>query len=421
MVTLERGQGAGGHVKCWERFAEAAASLPEALNLDLHFLGASEEIEILAPNVRFYHHRPILGTNQLPFLKQGAGDTDLSPRHAGLARAIAKSDILHVTDFFSFGRTALAWAGRCPITASVHTDVPRFVGVYSQDIIRRAFGNSLGRIFVDRWRVHEWLAARAQRSIDRDLSRSAHVLVSKKEDFERLGAILPKGHIGILRRGVDRESFHPSHRDRARLHAVFGIPEDRQVVLFVGRIDSSKSAMVMAEAVHILIERGYDLHALLIGEGGERSLIGNLLGDRVSSPGWVDQKTLAWLYASADLFLFPSITEVSPNVVLEAKASGLPVVVANGNGGGQFIAANGHDGVTLDTQESAVWAQAAEALLRDKDRRANMAKAARAWIETAWPSWRQVLAEDLLPIWRRIACASTQAVQDAPDDRAFKD
>ena len=149
---------------------------------------------------------------------------------------------------------------------------------------------------------------------------------------------MPRENIRVFRRGVDRARFNPSHRDRGRLQQTFGIPANRVVLLFVGRVDASKSAPLMARTTKLLIDQGLDVHALVVGEGGDRDRIRKLLGDRAATPGNLPQAELAWIYASADVFVFPSTTEVSPNVVLEAKASGLPVVVADAHGGGQFVA-----------------------------------------------------------------------------------
>src|SRR4051812_49856678 len=103
LVTLERGPAAGGHVKSWERIAEVAAKRPDLIELDLHFLAESARTESAAPNVRFHTHRAALGTRSLMFLEQGAGHTDLAPIHRGVRKALRGSDVVHATDFFSFG------------------------------------------------------------------------------------------------------------------------------------------------------------------------------------------------------------------------------------------------------------------------------------------------------------------------------
>jgi glycosyltransferase involved in cell wall biosynthesis len=403
LVTLERGPDAGGHVKCWERFAEAAAESSERLDLTLHFLGMEARTEQPARNVRIVEHPARFGTRKMPFLDAGAGHTDLARHHPALARALAGSDVVHATDFFSFGRTALRYAARagCGLTASIHTDVPLFTRIYAAEIFRKSLG-PLGAHLNDRWRLPDRIARRIERGIDRNLARCDRVLVSKREDLARLSAALP-GRVSFLRRGIDRARFSPGHRDRGWLSTIHGIPPDRPVLMFAGRADASKNVMVAGEAAARLLKEGRDLQLLVAGNGGALDAIRTLLGAHATLPGNVPQPLLARYLASTDLFLFPSTTEVSPNVVLEAKASGLPVLVAGAHGGGQFIAASGKDGIIVDGTSPEDWADAARALLLDADKSRAIGAAARRWAEENWPSWRQVLEEDLLPIWERAA------------------
>jgi glycosyltransferase involved in cell wall biosynthesis len=86
-------------------------------------------------------------------------------------------------------------------------------------------------------------------------------------------------------------------------------------------------------------------------------------------------------------------------VVLEAKASGLPVVVAP-EGGGVFVHEPGVDGVVVAEHGPAAWADALAALIADPSRRRALAAAGLADIAGCHPSWDQVLSEDLLPVWQ---------------------
>lgn len=408
LVTLEQGKAAGGHVKCWERFAEAACGLPEELDLTVHFLADQEELRALAGNVRFRYHRPVLGTRRFGFLKQGAGHTDLAPYHPGLDTALAESDVIHATDFFSFGRTGLAHARRHNkgLVASIHTDTPQFTRIYAGEIIKRLTGATIGSWLIDHADLPGRIANHLSAGIDRRLQACHQVLVSKPEDHQRLGPLVGTQRLSYLRRGIDRRRFAPDHRDRAWLAATYGIPVDRPVLMFTGRVDASKSVMVMVEAAHHLLQAGQDTQALVVGAGDERDRIAALLGDRATLPGNVPQEVLARLYASADLFLFPSTTEVCPNVVIEAKASGLPVIVAAAHGGAQFIGTPGRDGIIAADQQPATWAALARHLLDDPAARAAIRQAAREWAELDWPSWRDVLATDLRSAWNAAAQAA---------------
>ncbi|MGH9790518.1 MAG: glycosyltransferase family 4 protein, partial [Candidatus Acidiferrales bacterium] len=160
---------------------------------------------------------------------------------------------------------------------------------------------------------------------------------------------------------------------------------------------------ILAQAARLLIDRGVPVHVIFAGDGSQQQEIRSLLGGHVSLPGSVSQRNLPRLYASADLFVFPSQIEIAPNVVVEAKASGLPVVVSAAGGSARIVECSGNHGVQVEGGHPAVWAAAIESLLRDPERRRALGAGARRSIETGWPSWGDVLAEDLLPIWRRVA------------------
>ncbi|MBB4284927.1 glycosyltransferase [Roseospira goensis] len=408
LVTLARGPGAGGHVKCWERFAEAAATLPSGpLDLTIYTMADTEAVEPLAPHVRHHALPPVLGTARIPFLEQGAGHTDLAPHHRRLARLLRRHDVLHATDTFTFSRTAqrVARARDAGLVASVHTDLPAFTTVYSREILARLTGTGrIGRWLLDGLDLPGRLGRNAGRTVARVLTACDRVLVSKDADRALATRAVGADRVAWLRRGLDLDRFHPRHRDRAHLRLDLGVPADRPLLLFVGRADDSKRVMTLARAARLLRDAGHPLHVLVVGAGNRRDDILALLGpDDVTAPGTLPQDVLPALYASADLFVFPSESEVSPNVVLEARASGLPVVLSARDGGARFVRAHGLDGVLVDGPDPAAWASALAPLLADTDTRAALGTRARAIVEQTVPSWRDVLEADLLPVWRAAA------------------
>jgi glycosyltransferase involved in cell wall biosynthesis len=169
-------------------------------------------------------------------------------------------------------------------------------------------------------------------------------------------------------------------------------------------LDAGKDILTLARAARILIERGLPIHVICAGEGSQMNQIRELLGQRVSLPGQVSQNELAWLYASADLFVSCSQIEVFPNVILEAKASALPAVVSTRGGSANLVRhsapAGDVDGVVIPGNEPNAWASQIEILLRQPERRRAMGEAARRFAENSWPNWQQVLREDLLPVWQ---------------------
>jgi glycosyltransferase involved in cell wall biosynthesis len=217
---------------------------------------------------------------------------------------------------------------------------------------------------------------------------------------------------GLLRRGIDHRRFDPIRRDRAWLAAVHGIPQDRVVVMCAGRLNRGKNVLFLAEAMAALIATGVNAHLLCAGDGDDRDAILRRLGPRATCPGNVEPSELARLYAAADLFAFPSRIEEAANVVIEALASGLPVLVTLDSGMGRLVA-DGDTGLVLSGDEVGQWIEAMTALAGNAERRLHMGRNARRYAERAVPSWADVLSEDLLPRWQDAARVRREARIDA--------
>jgi glycosyltransferase involved in cell wall biosynthesis len=96
------------------------------------------------------------------------------------------------------------------------------------------------------------------------------------------------------------------------------------------------------------------------------------------------------------------VIEELSNAVLEATSSGLPIIVASGSGSERFVV-EGRTGLVARAATHEAWADAIDEVLRDPVRLAAMGREARAWSLQHAPTWRQVLTEDLLPVWQRAA------------------
>jgi len=135
-------------------------------------------------------------------------------------------------------------------------------------------------------------------------------------------------HLRIWPRGVDTTLFRPEQHDAA-LRASWlrerKRPENKAVLLYVGRVSWEKNLKLLIKAY-----RGMDheyCHLVLVGDGPAQAEIQQeLAGLPVTFAGYLRGEALAAAYASADIFAFPSRTETFGQVVLEAMASGLPVV-----------------------------------------------------------------------------------------------
>jgi glycosyltransferase involved in cell wall biosynthesis len=144
----------------------------------------------------------------------------------------------------------------------------------------------------------------------------------------RLG--IPRERVVRWQRGVDAERFNPERRGAKRLPGRF-------TVLYVGRLSREKGLHLLADAYLEARERDRRLHLVLAGRGPEENLLRDQLGDTATFLGWVEGDELANTYASADLFVFPSMTDTFGQVILEAQASGLPVLAVRAGGPAELI------------------------------------------------------------------------------------
>ncbi|WP_436791519.1 glycosyltransferase [Yinghuangia sp. YIM S10712] len=411
LVDLVRTDNAGGHVKCWERFAQVAASMDAdavALDLTVYFLGAREGTEVLAPHVRFVTLRPVFGSGPFTRLVGGVDATDFSPYHPALARLLDRHDVWHATHMFALSATAARLAGRRGhrgrhgLVASVHTDVPALTQAYAGLGARRlqAAGSVRGGA-----RRTQWIAGAATALMrhrrDRLLKACDRVMVSTTTELAEFRALLGD-RVSLLGRGTDHSLFLPDPGARAELRR-HGVPDGHTAVLFVGRVDASKQVMLLAEGVRRARESGHPVHLVVAGTGADTRRIEQLLGGGVTLLGSVPQRALARVYAGCDVFAFPSHTETAGNVVAEAMACGLPVVLPAGVRTTAWLPADGTCGLLVGKPEPAAWARALTWLARYPETCRAMGRRAAAVARAEHRGWDRVLADDLLPVWHAAA------------------
>jgi len=131
--------------------------------------------------------------------------------------------------------------------------------------------------------------------------------------------------IQLWKRGVDHEKFNPIHRDN-NWRREMGL-ENKKSILFVSRLVKTKEIDTLAKVYALFEKRNPDVKFVIVGQGPDE----DELKERMPNAIFTGKKTgreLAKIYASNDIFIFPSISETFGNVVLEALSSGLPVVTA---------------------------------------------------------------------------------------------
>jgi glycosyltransferase involved in cell wall biosynthesis len=131
-------------------------------------------------------------------------------------------------------------------------------------------------------------------------------------------------------RGVDTKRFSPRHRSQAFRESRLGVCPDTIVVASVGRLAAEKGLDLALDAMQLMRERaGVPIAFAFAGDGPYAATCRAKAPAGTRFLGRLEGSELAALYASADLFVFPSRTDTFGNVLLEAMASGLPIVAAD--------------------------------------------------------------------------------------------
>ena len=186
--------------------------------------------------------------------------------------------------------------------------------------------------------------------------------------------------IRVLYNGVDGERFQPRPQVGSAIRRHLGIPADGFVVGFVGRMVPLKDTMTLLRAVETLAPSSPQLHVLLVGSGPELArlqayvLCSPLLNGRVTFPGSSD--AVPDLLNAMDVFVLPSLVEGMSNTVLEALATGLPVV-ATRVGGNPEIVEDSVCGYLFPPGDASQLSARLATLLQNRQLRARFGRAAR--------------------------------------------
>jgi len=179
--------------------------------------------------------------------------------------------------------------------------------------------------------------------------------------------------------GVDTDLFNPDRGDPELWRALGA--DGKIKLLYAGRISKEKDLDILAEAFIELARERDDLVLALAGGGPFREELEERLRPYPAAfLGYLDHEQLAAYYASADIFVFPSTTDTFGNVILEAQAAGLPVIVSD-KGGPKENVVHGETGLITPGRDSVALKQAIRTLADDEAMRKRMAATARPKVE----------------------------------------
>ena len=264
------------------------------------------------------------------------------------------------------GLTALLAAKMLNLQTSgiYHTDFPQYVRILTED----SFLESVT------WRFMHWFYGQLD-TVFVNSEEYRQSWIKRGFDPEKLK---------ILPRGLDTELFHPTRRDPAFFEK-FGATNGQVRLLYVGRVSREKDLDLLVEAYRRLRDEGLPIQLFIVGHGPYSDVLHESLPEAVFT-GYLAGKDLAAAYASADIFVFPSTTDTFGNVIIEAQASGIPVVVSD-SGGPKELVEDKQNGLITKSHDANDLTRAIRELVLDSDRRKRMGSHAReSVINRTWPT-----------------------------------
>ena len=280
----------------------------------------------------------------------------------------APPDVVHIVTEGPLGHSALAVARRLRLRvfSGFHTNFHAYSRHYGMGLLARPIVAYLRRFH----------------------NRTDCTLVPTEELATELRT-LGFHRLRVLARGVDTRLFDPAHRDPA-LRRSWGASPSDPVALYVGRLAAEKNLQLVLTAYRALRAIRPATRLVLVGDGPLAARL-QAHHPEIVFPGMRIGADLAAHYASADLFLFPSLTETFGNVTLEAMASGLAVVAFD------YAAAHRHivhdqSGLLAPCDDPAAFIKSASRLAGDSALRWTLGQAAR----------QAVLAFDWERIYQRL-------------------
>ena len=252
------------------------------------------------------------------------------------------------------------------MTGIYHTDFPRYVRQLAEDPAMEAVT----------WRYMHWFY------------EQMHTILAPSDTYRQILTDngFTESKIEVFGRGVDTAMFNPRHRPADFWKRYW--PTAGFTFIYVGRISAEKNVQMLLASFERLLAKGVEARLAVVGDGPLLATLRERYADpRIVFTGFLEGETLAQAYASADAFVFPSTTDTFGNVVLEAMASGLPVIVSDQGGPKETVGQSGA-GLVIDTDMPGAMVQAMTSLVLDRELHQTMRAAALARAMSS--SWEAV-------------------------------
>jgi glycosyltransferase involved in cell wall biosynthesis len=334
------------------RFIRDISARAHTRGLQLHVHTSSNDVKFDVPGRRNFE--PLL-TRKMPYYEHLP--LNLPPALEVMEWADRQQfDAVHISTPGPMGLCGwiVAKMLRVPILGTYHTDFPAYVDRLTND--HRV---TSGTIAYMKWMYGQMACV---------LSRSRSCCFNVQD----LG--VADERIQLLPAGINTDIFNADTRDTS-VWTALGVDKPKRL-LYVGRVSVEKNLPLLVDAFKRLCETRNDTALVVAGDGPYLDRMKReLAGLPATFLGFCNDKQLVPLYSAADLFVFPSRTDTLGQVVMEAQACGLPVIVSN-EGGPKESIDDGYSGVVMSSDDATRWCATIDELLSDDSRRQSMSRAA---------------------------------------------
>lgn len=253
-------------------------------------------------------------------------------------------DIIHAHSPFLLGRLGARAARRhkLPLVFTFHT-------LYDQ--------------YVHYFPIAEEASKQVVQAIGRDFCNRCNMVVAPSQlvvnYLRRIGVEAPIVNIPT---GIELEEFE--NLDTNWLKDNYGIKPEEKALLFVGRLGQEKNVVFLLKAFQNVLKQHPEVHLVLVGKGPQENFLRQMcyqigISNKVTFTGVLPRSSIVHCYASAYMFVFPSVTETQGLVIGEAKAAGLPTVAIKAFGPAEMVE-DGEDGILTEP----VMTQFSEAIIK---------------------------------------------------------
>ncbi len=253
-------------------------------------------------------------------------------------------DIIHAHSPFLLGRLGARAARRhkLPLVFTFHT-------LYDQ--------------YVHYFPIAEEASKQVVQAIGRDFCNHCNMVVAPSQlvvnYLRRIGVEAPIVNIPT---GIELEEFE--NLDTNWLKDNYGIKPEEKALLFVGRLGQEKNVVFLLKAFQNVLQQHPEVHLVLVGKGPQENFLRQMcyqigISNKVTFTGVLPRSSIVHCYASAYMFVFPSVTETQGLVIGEAKAAGLPTVAIKAFGPAEMVE-DGEDGILTEP----VMTQFSEAIIK---------------------------------------------------------